>query len=454
MNAENYLTELFCSLVSFPAVLLCYLPMKNRLKYVKKKTLIVMGLILCFVVPLMALVDSVWSAGYNMLLMPAVAVFLFIYQRTLKTPFCQSLATVVLVCAFLSFNSNFSNVYDAFLHPNSTIDDYSLQAAVFQFINSLVFTAVLFWPFYKYGSWLIDHFTVSRVWYIATAVSAIFLIFNLLIVPKRYETLHVNNMGRVFFTVVPMMLILLLLLCWIFYAIVRSMVDMAETRERNRMLEIEESQYRKLQSYMEESARTRHDFRHVIGALDEMLSAGNTDEARAYLTSYRISMPKNEVVSYCDHPALNALLNYYGEAAHQHSIRLRIIADLPDKLPLSDVDLCNIAGNILDNAITACLDIPETDRYINLSISCPNDVRFGIVASNSFSGKVMMDGDLYLSTHRGGSGIGLSSIRTAAERYGGNAIFRHEGREFITGVVIPLLFSGQPDHVSSNGFGT
>ncbi len=160
--------------------------------------------------------------------------------------------------------------------------------------------------------------------------------------------------------------------------------------------------------------------------------------AYQYLKSYRVSMPKNEAVNYCDNTALNALLNYYGEAAHQHRIRLRIVADLPENLPLSDVDLCNIVGNILDNAITACLDIPETDRYINLSISCPNDVRFGIVSSNSFSGKVRMDGDRYLSTHRGGSGIGLESIRTAAQKYGGNVNFRHEGKEFISGVVIPI----------------
>ena len=279
MNMETYLTEFFCSCVCIPAVLLCYLPMKNRLKYGRKNTLIGMGLILCVVVPILALIDSSRSVGYNMMLMPAVLVFLFIYQKTLNAPFCQSLAVLVLVCAFLSFNSNFSNVYDAFIHPTATIDDYSLQAAIFQFGFSIVFTSVLFWPLSKYGSWLIDHFTISKVWYIATAVSAVFLIFNILIVPKRYETLHVNNMARVFFTVVPMMLILLILLCWIFYSIVRSMVDMAETRERNRMLEIEESQYRKLQAYMEESARTRHDFRHVIGVLDEMLSVGDIDDA-------------------------------------------------------------------------------------------------------------------------------------------------------------------------------
>ena len=435
---REYLVELFCYCVCIPAALLCYLPMQNQLRYSRKKTLLGMGLILCVGIPLLTLIDVAFSAKYNVLLTPALILFFFVYQKTLKAPFCQSLAVMVLICAILSFNSSFSNAFDAFLHPTSTIEEYSLEAGLFQFGLSIVFTAVLFLPLAKYGSWLIDHFHIRKVWYIATGVSAVFLIFNMLIVPKRYETLHVNNMWKVFFTVVPMMLILLFLLCWIFYSIVRGMVDMAETRERNRILEMEESQYRKLQAYMEESARARHDFRHVIGTLNELFCEGDTDAARDYLAAYCISMPKNEVVHYCDNTALNALLNYYADAAHQHKIRLRIIAQLPDNIPLTDVDLCNIVGNIFDNAITACLDIPETERYISLSISCPNDVRFVIAASNSFSGKVRMDGDRYLSTHRGGSGIGLTSVRTATERYGGTVSFRHEDKEFISGVVIPV----------------
>lgn len=338
----------------------------------------------------------------------------------------------------LSFNSNFANAFDAFQHPTATIEDYSLEAGMFQLGLSIVFAAALFWPLARYGSWLIDHFRIRKVWYIASAVSAVFLAFNVLIVPQRYETLHVNNMSKVFFTVVPMMLVLLFLLCWIFYSIVRGMVDMAETQERNRILEMEESQYRKLQAYMEESAAVRHDFRHVIGALDELLSAGDAENAAKYLKEYIVAMPKNETAVYCSHPALNAVLNYYAESARQFQIRLRIAVEMPDNLPVTDVELCNIVGNLFDNAVNACREIPEAERWIDLTISSPNAVRFGIVASNSFCGTVKMDGDPYRSTHPGGSGIGMTSVASIAERYGGTASFRHEGKTFFSGVMIPM----------------
>lgn len=438
MSMEAYLTDLFCSCVFIPAALMCCLPMRNQFRYGAKKVLIGTGLALCVSMPLLSLLDVAYSMEYNVLLAPIVLVCLLAFHKTLKTPFCQTLAVFVLVCAILSFNSNFANAFDAFRHPTATIEEKSLEAAAFQFALSVVFMAALSWPLAHYGSWLIDHFRIRKVWYIGTAVSAVFLAFNVLTVPKRYETLHFNNMGKVFLTVVPMMFILLLLLCWIFYSIVHGMVDMAQTQERNRILEMEESQYRKLQAYMEESAAVRHDFRHTIGALDELLSAGDTENAAKYVKAYISSMPKNESFSYCDHPALNAVLNYYAENARQSRIRMRITVNLPAQLPISDVELCSIVGNLFDNAINACREIPEAERWIDLTVSCPNPVCFGIVATNSFSGKVKMNGDRYLSAHRGGSGIGLSSVSSIVERYGGTTNFHHAGKEFFSGVIIPM----------------
>lgn len=112
--------------------------------------------------------------------------------------------------------------------------------------------------------------------------------------------------------------------------------------------------------------------------------------------------------------------------------------ELPEKLPISDVEVCSIVGNLFDNAINACREISEAERWIDMTISCPNAVRFGIVASNSFSGKVKTDGDRYLSMRPGGSGIGLTSVTSIVERYNGTATFRHEGNVFFSGVIIPM----------------
>lgn len=438
MHAPAFWTELVSYLIFFPAVFICYLPMKNQLRSGCRRTILKTGVFLGILVPVMALVDEALFLGHNVIVAPALLLFLLFYHRTLKTPVYQSLSIFILVCALFAFVSNFANAFDAARNPHGSIDEFSLEAAGFQLFLSIAFMGLIAYPFWTYGSWLIDHFHIRNIWMISCPVSGIFLVLNILMCPRKYETLHTNNVGLYYYTALPLLLLLLFFLCVIFYRIVWDMIKLAEARERNRILEMEEGQYRKQQRYMEESAAARHDFRHLIGTLDEMLTSGNTEAAREYLTAYRTAMPKNEVQRYCSHPALNALLNYYAEGAQQDGIQLRITVDLPEHLPLSDVDLCNIVGNILDNAITASCDIPEQSRHIDLSIYCPNEARFGIVATNRFNGRVRMDGDRYLSSRRGGSGIGLASVRMAAERYGGTATFRHEGTEFMSGVVIPM----------------
>jgi len=49
---------------------------------------------------------------------------------------------------------------------------------------------------------------------------------------------------------------------------------------------------------------------------------------------------------------------------------------------------------------------------------------------------VRQKGGRYLSTNRNGSGIGLSSVKTIAEKNGGTARFHHEGNEFFSEVVM------------------
>ena len=49
-----------------------------------------------------------------------------------------------------------------------------------------------------------------------------------------------------------------------------------------------------------------------------------------------------------------------------------------------------------------------------------------IAISNSYSGKLNQKKDRYLSTHKGGNGIGLISVAATAVRYGGTADYSHD----------------------------
>jgi sensor histidine kinase regulating citrate/malate metabolism len=217
-----------------------------------------------------------------------------------------------------------------------------------------------------------------------------------------------------------------------------GMIRSQKVEEQNKLYEMRESHYLKQQRYMDESARVRHDFKHTIRTLKQLSDKNDHNALKEYIKQYFDALPENDTIAFCRNTAANAVLNYYHNLAERSTVRMNWQIDIPEKLPVKDVDLCNIIGNILDNAITACREIPETDRWIQLTIVNKFNTNLYIVATNHFSGKVKLNNDHYLSTHRDGNGIGLTSIEAIAESYGGTANYRHEDNTFYTNVVLPI----------------
>ncbi|MCR5093216.1 MAG: ATP-binding protein, partial [Lachnospiraceae bacterium] len=132
---------------------------------------------------------------------------------------------------------------------------------------------------------------------------------------------------------------------------------------------------------------------------------------------------------------VNAVLNHYMHRAFADDIKCDWEIDLAEDVNISVIDMCSVVGNILENAILACEEVPQTERFIDFLLRTEEGGQISITTTNSFSGNVRMKDGEYRSTRRNGSGIGLKSIASTAERYGGIARFSHEGNEFYTDVM-------------------
>ncbi|MBO4799691.1 MAG: sensor histidine kinase, partial [Lachnospiraceae bacterium] len=194
--------------------------------------------------------------------------------------------------------------------------------------------------------------------------------------------------------------------------------------------------FESLQDYINNDARARHDFRQTIYTLNSLSARGDYDSIKEYLGRYIETLPSKETTDYFSNNALNALLNHYAIQAANNDIKADIKVSLPIDLHVDIVDLCSVIGNIFENAITACKDIPKEDRFIKLVVSEEQGNEIYIAISNSFSGKVRQKKDRYLSTHKGGNGIGLVSISATASAYGGTAGFSHDEKTFYSNVML------------------
>lgn len=151
------------------------------------------------------------------------------------------------------------------------------------------------------------------------------------------------------------------------------------------------------------------------------------------------TLPVKETSDFCQNYALNSLLNYYQQAAQNQQIKTHWKIQLPYKIPVGDVDLCTLVGNLLENVIKGCNTVTDSPKYHDLSVSVEKEKNLYIVSTNNFDGKINKRNGQYLPVYKqGGSGIGLSSIETIAEKYHGFARFSHIGTEFYIDVMIPL----------------
>ena len=432
---EQYLICLFSYLLIVPGAVLCYLPVQEHLRYSGKKTYTVTAAVFASTAPVFAYIDIKLTNGFDILFVVYCLMAYLVYRRMLYLNTAKSLMVFLSAMVWMSYSSNFTVLIDRHIQPEGSAGDDLIFTSI-QLGISIVMTAWLFYPLRRFGSRLVSELDDKRVWHLGSVISVIFIVINGFISPQKYETLLVNNVFLSFLFVLIMTFILYVLLSVIFYFITSGIKRSEKAEEELKLYAMRESCYIKQQRYIDENARVRHDFKHTIRTLKELADSGNYSELTEYIDQFFEQLPENETVSYCKNSAFNAVLNYYCQFAKQFSIKTKWQIDIPENTPVKDVDLCSIIGNILENAITASREIPEKERLIQLTAVTKHNTNLYIVATNNFNGIVRLENDRYISTHRDGSGIGLSSIESIAESYGGAADFRHDEKSFYTNVVL------------------
>ena len=439
MNTFNFLNMFFSNLILIPSIIMCYLPFKNHLKYRTMPLLLTMSGIIVILSAISSIITLTLDVDKTFSFLLLVFILYFIYEQTLVAELSKSLAIFLWMCALMSIIINAVFGYDAIVNPASNSDTFNIETTFIKLTLSFFIVAVFWSPLYDHGSNLVDMLTISKIWIITMPVSIIFVALNLLIMPTKYSSLYVDDIFATFWGLLIGMFFIFIILTIIFYNIVFEIMNAVKYEEKYHILQMKEAQYLSQQSYIENTAKVRHDFKHTICLLDSLANSGDIKSIRDYLSNYISNMPENEIRYYCKNNSLNALLNHYMRQCKSEKIKFECKIALPVKeISISTIDLCNIIGNLLENAVLACRELAEEERKIEIKILERNMSNLYIVATNSFNGFVKQKNNTYITTRRTGNGIGLKSIKSAAETYGGSADFRNNDHEFYSNITIPF----------------
>ena len=179
----------------------------------------------------------------------------------------------------------------------------------------------------------------------------------------------------------------------------------------------------------------RHDYHnHLKG----FLSLNKVDQMKNYLNELETDLDSIDTLYHSGNLQLDSILNAKLAIAEKGQIRIHCDASIPPQLHVSDLDLCVILGNLLDNAIESCRKIMNPDeRFIRVYIGILKKQLY-ISITNATSETVKQRTDHYFTTKRGDHGHGLKRVDQVVKKYDGYLNRQNEPGVFATEIVLPL----------------
>lgn len=163
----------------------------------------------------------------------------------------------------------------------------------------------------------------------------------------------------------------------------------------------------------------RHDLRHHMQYLSSCIENDRLQQAQTYIQEICSEIEAAKVTAFCENEATSLIISAFLERAQKNDITIRTNTVVPQKIPIAESDWCVLLSNALENALHACQKLKETgvSGTIDISAYLKKEKLFLQVA-NSCEEDISFYHGLPV-TSEPGHGIGVRSICTIVERYGG-----------------------------------
>lgn len=424
--------------VILPGIFLCIVPVADWLVIPQRKLYPVLLPCMVAVCFLLAWIDSSGSYYTNIFFFPLLGICLIAYFATVKLEKLKLLYMFLCATAALSFGCIMNYYIIAQVVPTSNVHDNSVPGLIIQYVVSIIIMFVLLRMRQKF-KWLFENFNTTSFWKIAWMIPAIITFCNIYMIPIDYANIRVGRIFQIAMVIEGVLFLFFMLFQSLLYIIAVTSAKKIEADSTALMYQLQADQYEKMQAYLDESRRVRHDFKHTIAVLNELSRTRQYEKLQEYISKYSSEISNVQApATYCENPVVNATIHYYIDIAKSYGIRTKLQVVIPKEISISDIDLCLIFGNLLDNAVTACRRVKDSDRFIRLSADLDTPGCLYITMVNSFDGNVSRRNGKYLSTKAKKSGIGLTSIQATAEKHEGSSNFYTEAHEFISNIMLKL----------------
>lgn len=181
----------------------------------------------------------------------------------------------------------------------------------------------------------------------------------------------------------------------------------------------------------------RHDLKQHFQVALTMLHSGKINEAVDYMEKYNDTVLdgiSNKV--FCDNDVVNYIINSKSKICSDRHIKIYIY--IANEIPeFSDLDLCVLLGNALDNAIEGVSGDGNNEIYLELRNV---DNFFMISVKNTITNSVLEYNPNLISTknEKEVHGLGILSMKEVVQKYNGSVEFYESDNKFCCDMLLDI----------------
>ena len=205
--------------------------------------------------------------------------------------------------------------------------------------------------------------------------------------------------------------------------------------ENKMLLELEtlsENHIKDMELMMEKNRIQTHDMKHHLLVLREYGQEKQWDSLMSYLNELSEDILAKKKTGWTQTGILDTLLEQKKTKAESKGIEVRVQADRIVGLPFSDMEICTLFSNLLDNAIEACEKIEDDRRWVAIQITRKSGMLYLTISNSIKDRPAEQEGKLITNKQNHQlHGYGIKSVQKIVRKYEGDFSYQIRESEFI-----------------------
>ena len=362
-----------------------------------------------------------------------------LYARTLTISLWKSGTIALAVCAVFACVNSLSRAVSAAIIRNLQLppDGPWLCLGACVFYNAVCWVIVLaaYYPATHTVRAMVEDDNFAQTWYVFWVLPLAFSLLNLFMRPRYQATLLTGRVLQGYIVLSSALLVFMFCFNAVFLLMATSLNRNAKLQQENQFLSMQQQRYENLRTAIEEARQARHDMRHQLNQISALAEEGDLENLKSYLAK-TVSRIPNLDMCFCENRTADSVVGYYCALAKREDIPFRTKLDLPESLPIDEVDMCLVLSNLLENALEASLRTAPARRRIKLTAYLHGSSLALIQVENTYDGVIREKDGVFQSSKRKGEGVGIQSVRHIAEKSGGVSTVTYQDGLFSAKVML------------------